>query len=169
MREVATLLDVSLGFVHSVVSCHQRFGQVTDPRLRFNGRPRALDDGDLSFIRAVIDAQPSIYLDELQHKLAAIRDIQVSLATISRTLSHLGLTRKGLSRKANECNEDVRLLWELDMAQYKDPEMFVFLNESAVDGHTVRRASGWSMAGAPAVERSTFHQQHCIFLFFCFN
>ena len=156
MREVADILDVSLGFVHKVVSCHRTFGQVTDPRPRFYGRRRVLDDSDLSFIRAVIDAQPSIYLDELQHKLAVVRDIQVSLATISRTLSRLGLTRKGLSRKANERNEDVRLLWELDMAQYEDPDMFVFLDESAVDNHTVRRASGWSIAGAPAVERSTF-------------
>ena len=38
------------------------------------------------------------------------------------------------------------------MAQYTDPEMLVFLDESAVDGHTLRRASSWSAAGTPAVE-----------------
>jgi len=156
MREVTNLLDVSVGFVHNVVSCYQAFGQVTNPQPWFYGRRRLLDDKDLSFIRAVADAQPSIYLDELQHKLAIVRGVQVSLATISRTLSRLALTWKSLSRKASERNEDVRLLWELDMARYKDPEMFVFLDESAVDGHTVRRANGWSVAGAPAVERSTF-------------
>ena len=42
------------------------------------------------------------------------------------------------------------------MAQYMDPEVFVFLDESAVDRRTVRRASGWSAASTPAVERSTF-------------
>lgn len=156
MREVAKLLSVSLGFVHSVVSCYRSFGQVTDPRPRSYGRHRTLNDDDLSFIREVTSARPSIYLDELQYKLATVRGVQVSVATISWTLTRMGLTRKALSREASERNEDVRLLWELDMAQYTDPEMFVFLDESAVDGGTVRRASGWSAAGTPAVERSTF-------------
>ena len=44
------------------------------------------------------------------------------------------------------------------MAQYTDLEMFVFLDESAVDNHTVRRACGWSAVVSPAVERSTFLQ-----------
>ena len=67
----------------------------------------------------------------------------------------MGFTRKALSREASERNETVRLLWELDTAQYVDPEMFVFLDESAADNHTVRRASGWAAAGTPAVEKST--------------
>jgi transposase len=156
MREVARLLNVSLGFVHHVVSCYQEFGQVNDPRPRRYGRHRVLDNDDLSFIREVISAQPTIYLDELQYKLATVRGVRVSLATVSQSLSRMGLTRKVLSREAGERNEAVRLLWELDMAQYTDPEMFVFLDESAVDKHTVRRANGWSAAGTPAVERSTF-------------
>ena len=68
----------------------------------------------------------------------------------------MGFTRKAISREASERNKDVRLLWELDMAQYVDPEMFVFLDESAVDNRTVWRESGWAAAGTPAVERSTF-------------
>ena len=156
MREVAKLLNVSVGLVHNVVSCHRRFGQVNDPRPRSYGRHRILDNDDLSFIHGVIGAKPTIFLDELQYKLATVRGVQVSLATVSRTLSREGLTRKALSREANERNEGVRLLWELDMAQYTDPDVFVFLDESAVDRHTVRRASGWSAVGTPAVERSTF-------------
>jgi len=121
MREVATLLDVSLGSVHNVASSYQNFGQVSNPRPQMSGRRCVLDNNDLSFIREVISAQPSIYLDEFQHGLATVRGVQVSLATISRTLSRMGFTRKVLSRKANEYNEDVWLLWELDMAQYMDP------------------------------------------------
>ncbi|KAF9778378.1 hypothetical protein BJ322DRAFT_973507, partial [Thelephora terrestris] len=93
-------------------------------------RQRLLKDSDLSFVREVIHAQPSAYLDEIQCKLATIRGVQVSLATVSRTLSRMGLTRKALSREASERNEDVRMLWELDMAQYTGPEVFVFLDES---------------------------------------
>ena len=68
----------------------------------------------------------------------------------------MGLTQKALSRVVDERNEDVQLLWELNMAQYTDPEMFVFLDESAVDGHAARQASGWSASGTPAVKRSMF-------------
>ena len=110
----------------------------------------------MSFIREAISAWLTIYLDELQYKLATVRGVQASLATISCTLSRMGLTQKVLSQEASERNKEVRLLWELDMAQYTDPEMFVFLDESAVDRGTVRRANGWSTAGTPAVERSTF-------------
>jgi len=107
MREVARLLSVSLGFVHNVVSCYQQFGQVNDPWPRSYGRHRLLDDNDLSFIREVITAQPTIYLDKIQHKLVTVREVQVSLATVSRTLSRMDLTQKGLSREANKHNEDV--------------------------------------------------------------
>ena len=147
VREVAKLLNVSLGFVHNVVSCHRRLGRASDPRPRFCGRHRVPDSDDLSFIREVVNARSSIYLDELQYKLA----------TISRTLSRM----EGLSWEVNECNEDVRLLWELDVAQYTDPEMLVFLDESAMDSHTLRRASSWSAAGTPAVERSTLVRDVC--------
>ena len=66
MREVAKLLNVSIGLVHNVVSCYRRFGQVNDPRPRSYGRHHILDNDDISFIRGVICAQPSIFLDELQ-------------------------------------------------------------------------------------------------------
>lgn len=53
------------------------------------------------------------------------------------------------------------MLWELQMAQYTDPDMFVFLGESAVDGQTGFRANGWSPSNTPAVERSTFFRGVC--------
>ena len=115
-----------------------------------------LNNDDVRFVHEVIGAQPAIHLDEIQYKLAAVYGVQVSLATVGRTLSRMGMTQKVLSREANERRKDVRLLWELDMAQYTDLDMFVFLDESTVDNHTVRRACSWSAAGTPAVERSTF-------------
>lgn len=35
------------------------------------------------------------------------------------------------------------MLWELELAQL-DPNLFVFIDESAVDNKTVRRSRGWS-------------------------
>lgn len=156
MREVAEMLNISLGSVHNIIACHQQFGQVTNPHATHPpGRQRALNAIDMLFIRGVVEAEPSIYLDELQHKLMVARDVHVSVATMSHTLSRMGLTRKVVSRRASERNNSVRVLWELQMAQYTDPDSFVFLDESAVDGLTGLRANGWSPSNIRAVERST--------------
>jgi len=93
MREVAETFNVSLGFVHNVVALHQQFGQVTNPDTPGpRGRRRVLDAIDVLFVQEMIETDPSMYLDELQHKLAVARDVRVSIATISRTLSRVGLT-----------------------------------------------------------------------------
>ena len=75
MREVVILLNLSLGFVPKVVSCHQQYGQITDPRPRSYGRHRAPNDSDLLLIREVIVAKPTSVLDEIQCKLAAVREV----------------------------------------------------------------------------------------------
>ena len=158
MREIADLFDLSLGTVHNIVARHQQseLGRVTVSHTPGPpGRRRAINKIDTLFIQELIEARPSIYLDELQYKLAVARDIHVSIATISRTLSRMGLTRKAVSRRASERNDSVRVLWEFQMAQYTNPDMFVFLDESAVDGLTGLRANGWSPPNVPAVERST--------------
>jgi len=157
MREVAEMFTVSLGFTHNVIAHHRRFGQITSPCTSGpRGRRRVLDTIDMLFIQEIIEVNPSIYLDELQHKLAIARNVYVSIATISRTLSRMGLTRKAVSRRATERNDSVRMLWEMEMAQYVNPDMFVFLDESAVDGLTGMRANGWSPANIRAIERTTF-------------
>jgi arginine repressor len=43
---------------------------------------------------ALIDHTPDIYLDEIQEQLYIQHDIDVSLATISRTMKRLGLSSK---------------------------------------------------------------------------
>ena len=42
------------------------------------------------------------------------------------------------------------------MAEYTDPNVFIVLDESAVDNHTVQRQYGWSLVGAPCVQQATF-------------
>jgi len=86
MRGVAETSNVSLGFVLSVIACHRQFGQVTNPHTPGPyGRQRILDTFDTLFIREVIEAKPSVYLDELQYKLVVARDVHVSISTTSRT------------------------------------------------------------------------------------
>jgi len=83
MREVAETFGVSLGFSHNVIAHHRRFGLVwTDyvpcqPMIYLGprGRRRVLDAIDMLCIREIIGVEPSIYLDELQHKLAIGRNV----------------------------------------------------------------------------------------------
>jgi hypothetical protein len=133
------------------------FGQVTSPHTPGpHRRRRVLNAIDILFIQEMIETDPSTHLDKLQHKLAVAHGIHVSIATISRTLSCIGLTRKAISRRTSERNDTVWVLWELEMAQSTDPDPFVFLDESAVDGQTGLRTNGWSPPNTLAVKRSTF-------------
>jgi len=66
------------------------------------------------------------------------------------------ISKKSLSRRAAERNEELRTLWELELARFNDPDLFVFIDESAVDNRTVQRSQGWSAIGGRSVSRSTF-------------
>ncbi|KAJ7179953.1 Homeodomain-like protein, partial [Mycena crocata] len=69
MDEVAVIARVSIGLVSKTVNLYREFGQVSHPFRHRTGRPRTLDPGDLDYIEAIIEANPTLYLDEIQLKL----------------------------------------------------------------------------------------------------
>ncbi|KAJ7715687.1 hypothetical protein B0H16DRAFT_1265674, partial [Mycena metata] len=73
MRDIVSLADVSLGLVSKTITLYCEYGQVTNPNSRRTGRPRLLSDGDENYIRAILAANPTLYLDEIQSKLASVR------------------------------------------------------------------------------------------------
>jgi len=156
MRTVAEIYQVSLGFVHRVVDLYRGCGQVVDPYAAPRRGHRILAAEDEDYIRSLIRVQPSIYLDEIQQELQSACGVFVSLATISRTLARMQISKKSLSRRAAERNEELRTLWELELTQFDDPGLFVFIDESAVDNRTVQRSQGWSAIGGRPVSRCTF-------------
>jgi hypothetical protein len=56
--------------------------------------------------------------------------------TISRTLVALNLSRKPVTKAAAEQDEQLCNIWETVMAEYLDPDVFIALDESAVDDKT---------------------------------
>ena len=56
-----------------------------------------LDGLPLQFMLALLDRNPDIYLDEIQEQLGDQHGIEISLATIWRTLKRLGITSKKVS------------------------------------------------------------------------
>ncbi|KAJ7224685.1 hypothetical protein GGX14DRAFT_651376 [Mycena pura] len=89
-----------------------------------------LDVGDMRFLDAIYEANPTLYLDEAQQKLASVRNVHVSISTVSRALAGLQLTRKKLTKAAMERDDELRTLWEASVAQYTDPDVFIALDET---------------------------------------
>jgi transposase len=136
MQGIVNRAKCSVGVVSKVLQNWQEHGEVTDHfQCRRSGCPRALDGDDLRYIESVLEADPTLYLDKIQQKLADVRDKFVSISFIHHGLDYFGKTRKKLSKAALERNETLRTLWENCMAQYTDSELFVFLNESGVTPH----------------------------------
>jgi transposase len=119
------------------------------------GCKRLLDRDDLNYLESILRAEPGLFLDELQDKLRTVRDIEVSIATISRTLSRLAITNKTIAKEAAERNEHLRATWEVSMAQY-DPQQLVFIDEARVDDQTNVRKNGWAPLGQACVRRTSF-------------
>jgi transposase len=141
--------------VRDVLRLHRTFGVVRDPYAQPRGGRRSLTTGDLNYISSLLVANPCLYLDELQDRLATDWDTHVSISTISRAVQSLTLSRKRVSAAAIERNELLRATWQ---AEYGDipADYFVWLDKSSVDDHTNQRTQGWAALGRACVRRTTF-------------
>jgi hypothetical protein len=54
-------------------------------------------------------------------------------------------------KAAAERDEQLCNIWEAMMAEYHDPDVFVALDESAVDNKTGHRTYGWSLVEQPCM------------------
>ena len=102
INNIAQLSGPSKRTVNYVLETYRNYGQVANPFIQPQGLHRVLDRDDLNFIDSVLAAEPSLYLDEIQEKLRIFQDIEVSISTISRTLSRIDHTYKGIAKEALE-------------------------------------------------------------------
>ena len=156
MEEIATKQRVSIGLVSKVVHLHQLYGQVTDPFVHHAGCPSFIEHDDLEYLSAILNANPGLYLDEIQDKLATVRNLHVSIATVAHAFQKLDLTCKSTMRAAAQRDEELQTLWEAQMAEYTDPDLFVFLDESVVDQSTAEHLFGRSTISTHCVHRASF-------------
>jgi len=154
--EIRDRAQCSTGLISKVMSNYRTHGQVTNLFSKRTGRPLKVQDGDIEYISSLLEANPVLYLDEIQHRLLSTCGVKLSMSSLSRLLIQYGLTRKHIQKAAAERDEDLRTIWEADMAQYTDPDVFVALDESAVDNRTLQREYGLSLVGSPCVRRATF-------------
>jgi len=124
---------------------------MNNPFTKCTSRPSAIDNGDIKYISALIEANLLLYLDEIQRQLEATQHKSLSISTLACLLVQHGLTKKKVQKSAAERDKELRTIWEADMAQYTDPDVFVALDESAIDNQTVQCEYGHSVVGTLCV------------------
>jgi transposase len=153
--EIAELASCSLTTVYDVLRLHRDFGQVSNPFARQRGRPRTLDRGDEIYIESVLEANPALYVDEIQQRLFEVRNVDVSIATVSRAIRRMAISHKTISKEAQERDELVRAAWQVEYGDIP-MESFLWLDESGIDDRTNQRTKGWSHMGRACIRRDTF-------------
>ena len=127
-QEIALLAGCSARTVYNVLAFHRDFDTVHNPFSRPHGGPHALDMGDMNYLSSLLDARPKIFLDEIQEELEAVRNVHVSLSTISRALHHLAITHKKVSSAAIERNELLRATWQaeygVEISRWKSARLY---------------------------------------------
>lgn len=153
--ECAALAKCSIRTVYEVLRIHREFGGVHNPFATARGGSRLMNTGDINYLGSVLEANPTLYLDELQDRLLQYRNIDVSIATVWRAVRSLALSHKQISTAALERNELLRAVW---LAENGDipASYIVWLDEASVDDRTNLRSSGWAAVGRACVRRATF-------------
>jgi len=155
-QEITGLVGCSVWTVYSILSYHHDYNTLRDPLTRgLHGTNHSLNMGDMNFILSLIDAQPKIYLDEIQDELLNRQDIFVSISTLSRTLHQLSMTRKDIASEAIERNELLCATWQ---AVYADilADYCVWLDEASVDDRTNQHTMGWAEMGRACICHAAF-------------
>ena len=86
MEQIVGTAHVSLGLVSKVINTFDHYGQATNPFTRQIGHPSYASDGDMNYLESILTANPSLYLDKIQDKLASVCNLHVSLALETRNM-----------------------------------------------------------------------------------
>jgi transposase len=86
MKEIADMASISMGLILKVINTFDCYGQTTDPFAHRTGHPSYVDPGDVRYLESILAANPSLYLNEIQDKLAMCCNLNISLSTIVCTL-----------------------------------------------------------------------------------
>lgn len=157
IKTISDILGVKKTLVYKTLQYHKVFGVCYNINAVKGHRRRLLSHNDLAYIRNLIRYNSTIYLDEIQGKLSRARGVNVSIATLSRSLRRMRYTQKRISARALERDETLRAAFMNYIGTIvDDPEMLMFTDESSKDERTVVRRSGWSEEGIPCVSRKCF-------------
>jgi transposase len=92
-RALAALFGVSQSFLEKLLQRRRTSGAIA-PRPHAGGRPPHYDEAALTLVRQWVREQPDATLEELCTQLQQQCGLRVSVPTMSRILTRLGLPRK---------------------------------------------------------------------------
>ncbi|KAG1884164.1 hypothetical protein F4604DRAFT_1920011 [Suillus subluteus] len=86
-REIAELADCSERTIYDILRLHRDFGQTSNPFARQNARPRSLELDDIHYIYSILEANPGLYIDEIQQQLHSTTSSIVMNANLNKLQS----------------------------------------------------------------------------------
>ena len=103
--------------IQKTLHLYATLSDVTCPSSRTAGRRRSLNYEDINYIKSHCHLHNSAFLDELQSDLHSrcgvkVSIFEISMSTLFRTLRHLSITRKKVSRRALERNDEKRAAFD---------------------------------------------------------
>lgn len=143
--------------IFEILRLHKQHGVVYNPLARPAGRPRTLSMTDQGYLRSVLRARPTLFLDELTDILEQERGVVVSTSTVCRTLARTNITHKSVAEEASERNERLRAAWIAQWGRYLAP-CFAWLDESGVDDQSNNRPKGWAESGHACIRSTSFNR-----------
>ncbi|KAL9938161.1 hypothetical protein V8E36_002784 [Tilletia maclaganii] len=132
----------------SSATYYRKLGHNGPPR-KAPGRPRHLHFSQAQFVQELLRRRPDLYLDEIRDILSRTTGTHVSLATIHRTPTRGGISRKRAFKIAKEQSPEKRAEFELRFGQY-DPKQLVFVDETSCDVRDSVRTHARSLRGQKA-------------------
>jgi transposase len=93
LRRLATTLRVSVSCVRRLLKHYRETGSVV-PKPHGGGAPAKVQLSGLEVVQALVQAAPDATLRELCQQFEGQQQIPISMATMSRVLARLQLTRK---------------------------------------------------------------------------
>lgn len=152
--EIAQRTGYSRSTIYNIINIYRDFREYSNPLAFITGRPPALTDAAVAFLVKEAQEKPTTYLDELQYRLDAEMNEWADCSTICRVLERANLTHKAVHAVPGQQNDDTRFCWLADFTEtYPDPDMFVCIDESAVNERTARRTHGYAPINIPCVQR----------------
>ncbi|KAK4701215.1 hypothetical protein P7C70_g5019, partial [Phenoliferia sp. Uapishka_3] len=135
----------------------QQLDRPSNPFARKSGRHRELTAEHLGWIHGEIRRNPTLYLDELHERLEVAFNREFSLKTMNIAMIKFGITWKRMKPQALERSKLLRAAHQIELAPL-DPDDFVFIDESGLDGKGGYRRYGYSLSGIPCVKKHWFNR-----------
>lgn len=151
-------LAVSRSSLYRWRAIFDEYNDVQRPPSPLRGRTRIISRAVLTAVHDIYRNEPDMYLDELVFWLAINHDIAISKSALQKNLEEAGLTRKLLTKIAQERDQQARQdYWDVINGDLGgDSDLLVMADETSKNDLTLARRYGRAIAGERAAFTDVF-------------